>query len=207
MLVEDHRMFREALRVPLNAEHDFEILAEAGTGAEALAALEHTDVDVMVLDIALPGANGIEVAAQVRLLHPTVKTVVLSGYADRMYVDEMLKVGALGYVLKSSGADELISAIRQVSSGKIFLSAELLHLMLRKTADASQAPPITILGRRERDVLRLLAKGMSSQDIATELGITLATVKVHRRNIKGKLGIRSTAELTRYAIREGMNHA
>lgn len=209
VLADDHRMFREALRGPLAAEEDMAVVAEASSGAESLEALERVQPDILVLDIGLPDMNGIEVARQVRKRYPQIGIVALSGYADRQFVEEMLKAGAQAYVVKSAGSDELVAAIRNVANGHCFLCAEVTRLMVGRivTERNSIAPPVTVLGRREQEILRLLAEGRRSAAIAAELGITAATVEVHRRNIKQKLGLRTTAELTRYAIREGLTCA
>ncbi len=206
LLADDHRMFREALKTPLAAEADIDVVGEAGTGADTLAALGTVAPDVLVLDIGLPDISGIEVARMVAKLHPTVRVVALSGYADRLYVEEMLKAGARGYVVKSAGADDLIAAIRAVARGGTFLSSEATQAMRRhRHDDPGQAvPPPSALGKREREVLCLLAEGKRSAEIAASLGIAVATAEAHRRNIKQKLGLHSTVDLTRYAIREGL---
>lgn len=209
MLADDHRMFREALRIPLDAEDDIEVVAEANTGAEALTGVAAYLPDVLLLDIALPDIKGIEVARRVGRRFGSVKVIALSGYSDRLFVEEMLKAGAQAYVLKSSGADELISAIRAVMGGQNFLSPELTSVMVRhvQTGGEPPTPPLTVLGKREQEVLCLLADGLRSAEIAVQLGISTATVDVHRRNIKQKLRLHTTAELTRYAVREGLRSA
>lgn len=203
VLADDHRMFREALRIPLAAEQDMDIVGETANGAETLATVEKLAPDVLVLDIALPDMSGVEVATQIRLSGSAVRIVALSGYDDRFYVDEMFKRGASAYVIKSSGADELIRAIRSVSHGESFVSPELAGQMIQNDIGGAgnQAPPPSVLSRREREVLALLAAGRRSAAIAQELGIAPATVDVYRRNIRQKLGVQSTAELTRYAMR------
>ncbi|MBI4697087.1 MAG: response regulator transcription factor [Gammaproteobacteria bacterium] len=206
LLADDHRMFREALCSQLAAEPDVAIIGEANTGAEALEALQGEAPDVFVLDIGLPDMNGIELAKRVTREYPQIGIVALSGYAERMFVEEMLKAGAKAYVVKSAGMSDLLNGIRAVAKGKSFLSAEVTGLMLRRVGanENKIAPPVTVLSRREQDVLRLLADGRRAAAIAGELGISVATVEVHRRNIKDKLGLRTTADLTRYAIREGL---
>lgn len=206
MIVDDHRMFREALRVPLAAENDLEVVGEAGSGGEALAVAADVRPDLVLLDIALPDMSGIEVAARLLAAHPRLHLIALSGYADRLFVAEMLKAGARGYVVKSAGADELIRAIRAVVGGLVFLSPEVTGGALGQAGSGTDevAPPVSVLGPREREVLRLLAGGMRSAAIAAELGISPATVDVHRRNIKRKLGLHTVANLTRYAVREGL---
>lgn len=209
VLADDHRMFREALRGSLAGEPDMEIVGEANTGAETLATLAKIQPDVLVLDIGLPDMNGVQVARQVRKEHPQIGIVALSGYADRQFVEEMLKAGAQAYVVKSAATEELLNAIRTVAKGQCFLCAEVTHFMIRGISSGgdAKAPPVTVLGKREREVLRLLAEGRRSAAIASELGISVGTVEVHRRNIKEKLGLHTTAELTRYAIREGLASA
>lgn len=207
VLADDHRMFREALRGLLAAEGDIEIVAEAGSGAEALAAVDAQRPDILILDIALPDANGIEVARRIRRQYEGIGIVALSGYADRIFIKEMLDAGATSYVLKSAGSDELLTAIRATAKGKRFLGADVAGIVLGKGGNAEATPPATVLSPREREVLRLLANGMRANGIAERLEISVATVEVHRRNIKQKLGVKTTADLTRYAIREGLTAA
>lgn len=206
IVADDHRMFREALRGPLGAEADIDIIGEAGTGVDALAALDQAYPDILVLDIGLGDINGIEVARTAIRRHPALRIVALSGFAERIYVEEMLKAGASGYVVKSAGTDELISAIRAVAAGHRFLSPELTQVMIShiQADGTATAPPPSVLGKREREVLGLIAQGKRSAEIAAHLGIAVATAEVHRRNIKQKLGINTIADLTRYAIHQGM---
>ena len=198
VVADDHRMFREALRLSLAAARDIVWAGEAATGAETLAVVERLQPDIVVLDIALPDMNGVEVARQLRLRSPQSRLLALSGYDERMFIEAMLSAGAQGYVVKSAGGDELIEAIRKVASGGQYFSGDAQHsLSQEKAAEA-------VLSPREQQVLRLLAGGLRSVQIGAELGITAATVEVHRRNIKEKLGLRSVVELTRYAIRAGL---
>lgn len=206
LLADDHRMFREALRSRLDREPAISIVAETSSGAQTLAVVAEFRPDVVVLDIGLPDMNGIEVAGRIVKQCPEVRVVALSGHSDRIYVEGMLKTGARGYVVKSAGADELVSAIHAAVAGHIFLSPEITATMVRQVrGEENSTPPSTVLGQREQEVLRLLADGKRSSEIASSLGISPATVDVHRRNIKHKLGLHTTAELIRYAIREGLN--
>lgn len=206
ILADDHRMFREALQEQLSRETDIEVIAGAGGGEETLATVARLRPDVLVLDIALPDMSGIEVARRLAGTHPGVRIVALSGYVDKAFVEEMLKVGAQGYVVKSSGGGELLAAIRAVAAGQNFLSPEAAKVLLRRFGErgTSGVPPVSVLSPRELDILRLLCDGGSSAGIGAALDISPGTVKVHRRNIKRKLGLKSTAELIRYAIREGV---
>lgn len=206
ILADDHRMFREALRIPLEYEPDMQVMGEAGSGAELLDLLRERTPDVLILDIGLPDMNGIEIAQRVGKQYPDIRVLALTGYTDTIFLEEMMKAGARGFVVKSAGSDELVFAIRAVSAGKIFLSPEITAGMVRHVPprDPRDAPPLSVLGKREQEVLRLLAEGRTSPEIARSLGISPATADVHRRNIKQKLRLNSIAEMTRYAIREGL---
>lgn len=205
-LGDDHRLFREALCSILAAEPDLEVVGQGSTGAEILDMVARTVPDVLLLDIALPDMNGIELARKCSKRHPEVKILAVTGYADKVFVEEMLKAGAQGYVVKSAGSDVLLKAIRAAEEGRKFLSTEAIQaLVQRLNLDQDTIlPPLNVLAPREQEVLRLLAGGMRSIQIAKKLGISPATVDVHRRNIKRKLMVHTTAELTRYAVREGL---
>lgn len=206
MLADDHKMFRETLKIPLNAEADFEVIAEAGQGKQLLALLEQYQPDVLVLDINLPDIHGIELAKYISRDKPLIKILALSGYTEKIFIDEMLQAGAMGYVVKSAGSDELIAAIRTVARGERFLSPDMNYYVAAASAISHSSsdldPPLALLGRRERQVLALLAQGLRSHEIAVQMGIAPSTVEVHRRNIRQKLGLSSIAELTRYALRK-----
>lgn len=204
LLVEDHRMVREALREVLTKVPDMEVVGEAGDAHDGLELARSSAPDVIVLDIRLPDLNGIEVAARLRDSGNKAKIVALSAFSDKRFVTEMLRSGASAYVTKSAAGTELVSAIRAVAGGQGYFSPEIAATLVadvRERASASAAQP---LARREREVLRLIAEGARSTEIATELHITVATVEVHRRNIMRKLGLRTVAELTKHAIREGI---
>lgn len=204
MLVDDHRMFREALRTPIDARSDMQVVAEAGTGCEALEGVVTSQPDVVIVDIALPDTSGIELTRCLLSRNPSLLIVALSGYADGIFVNSMLKAGARAYVVKSAGTDELLRAIHSVVSGQVFLSPEITSIALgygKATGELNAENGLTV---REQEVLKLVAGGMRSVEIAKVLHIAVDTVKAHRRNLKRKTGISSTAELTRYAIKEGI---
>jgi DNA-binding NarL/FixJ family response regulator len=204
LLVEDHRMVREALREVLTRVPDIEVVGEAGDARDGLEQARTLAPDVIVLDFRLPDLNGIEVAASLRESGNTAKIVALSAFSDKRFVTEMIRSGASAYVTKSAAGTELVSAIRAVANGQGYFSPEIAGTLVadvRERATASVAQP---LGRREREVLRLIAEGARSSEIASQLHITVATVEVHRRNIVRKLGLRTVAELTKHAIREGI---
>jgi two-component system NarL family response regulator len=204
LLVEDHRMVREALGEVLRKAPDIEVVGEAGNAHQALRLAEGLLPDVVVLDIRLPDAHGIEVAAGLRGAAANTKIVALSAFADRRFVTAMLRAGASAYVTKSAAGTELVRAIRAVAEGQAYFSPEIAGTLVsefRTRAGAREAAP---LARREREVLRLIAEGVRSPAIAQRLHVTLGTVEVHRRNIMRKLGMRTVAELTKHAIREGI---
>lgn len=207
LLADDHLMFRETLCLILSQQGDIELLGQAGSGAELLALLQQHTPDVAIIDIGLPDMTGIELARQVRRDYPQVGIVALSGYTDRLFVEEMLKAGARAYVAKAGGIEDLVQAIRAVAAGKAFLSPDIAAVLVPKQGETNGPAPLSVLAPREREILGLLASGLRSQEIADRLAITAATVNVHRRNIKTKLGLRSIAELTRYAIRHGLTHS
>jgi len=204
LLVEDHRMVREALREVLSKVPDMEVVGEAGDAHDGLELARSSAPDVIVLDIRLPGLNGIEVAARIRDSGSTARIVALSAFSDKRFVTEMLRSGASGYVTKSAAGTELVSAIRAVAGGHGYFSPEIAATLVADVRDRSTTPAAQPLARRERQVLRLIAEGARSAEIAAQLNITVATVEVHRRNIMRKLDLRTVAELTRHAIREGI---
>lgn len=204
VLADDHRILREALRTLLSREPDIEIVGEAGTGADTLALWRSTRPDIVVLDIGLPDLSGIEVAARLSGGADPPRIVALSAHADKRFVTEILRAGASAYVTKSAAGNELVRAIRAVAAGGNYLCPEVAGALVAEVRDAVDSRNKARLGRREREVLRLVAEGARSADIATRLNISVATVEVHRRNIARKLELRTVAELTKYAIREGI---
>jgi two-component system NarL family response regulator len=200
-IVEKQRMLRELLAAVLSKESDIRVVGGACTGAQALSMARQWRPDVLLLNIALPDMNGMEVARVLQSEAQGVKLIALSTHAEPSIVYGMLEAGAMGYVVKSAPADEVIQAIRTVCAGGVYLSPALA---LQADAMESLGPPLSVLGRRERKVLSLLAEGRHNREIAERLGISAATVDVHRRNIMHKLELHTVAELTRYAIRKGL---
>ena len=206
VLADDHRMLRDALVLVLGREVDIEVVGVADDGPSALTRVRECMPDMVVLDIAMPGMNGVEVA---QILHrdlPNIRILVLSAYVDKRFVLEALKAGATGYVVKTAAAIELARAIRTVASGEHYLSPEITSVVVGQFTVDSETPvaPAGTLTAREREVLRLVAEGVRTTAIARRLGIAEATVEVHRRNVMRKLDLRSVAELTKYALREGL---
>jgi len=198
LLVDDHQIFREALQRLLLSVSDLEVVGQACNGAEVLELARTTAPTVVCMDINLPDINGIEVTRALRIVLPEVKVVALSAYLEQRYVLEMLKAGASAYVTKSEGCDELLHAIRAAAQGRTYLSSDAADLVAGNLIDKAAGRYQKTIGAREWQVLKLVADGLTSSAIASQLGIATATVDVHRRNIMRKLDIHSVAELTRY---------
>jgi DNA-binding NarL/FixJ family response regulator len=207
MLADDHPLIREAIGHLVAGAPEFELVGEAADGKECLARVDELHPDILILDIAMPGMNGEQVARELRHRHPELKIIALSGYTDRQFVRAMTRAGAKGYVVKSASGRELVQALRAVASGKNYLSPEVTGAVMNLWEDAAprtgSSQPET-LGKREREVLKLIAEGNRSATIAAQMGIAVATVDAHRRNILRKLNLHSIADLTRYALRHGI---
>ena len=195
-------MVRELLAALLAREADLEVVGEAGNGREAIDLAQTLRPDLLVLDVGLPEIDGIEVARRLRASQPGLKLLALSIHSEERFVQAMLNAGANGYLLKTSAVTELVQAIRAVTQGKLYVSQDVARDAQADELGA-EAPSIPI-GRRERQVLALLAEGKRSHEIASQLNISIATVEAHRRNIMRKLGLHTVAELTRYAVRKGL---
>ncbi len=197
-------MVREALSEVLKQEPEIDVVGEAGDAREALKQATALQPDVVVLDIRLPDINGIEVAARLRDAGINAKIVALTAFADKRFVTAMLLAGASAYVTKSAAGTELVRAIRAVAIGQGYFSPEIAGALVSELRARPQPGEAIPLARREREVLRLIAEGVRSPAIAQKLNVTVGTVEVHRRNIMRKLGLRTVAELTKHAIREGI---
>ncbi len=204
VLADDHQIVRAGLRLVLENELPCRVVAEAATGDEAVAYTQQQQPDVLVTDLVMPGQSGLEVIRQVHHLVPHTRIVVFSMYADERYVREALQSGALAYVLKESMADELVTAVRDVIAGQRYLSQALARRVIEAYAQPTALDPYDTLTRRERAVLTLVAMGLTSGAIAEQLGISARTVDGHRTNVLRKLGLRSLAELVRYAVQRGL---
>ena len=208
LLADDHQVVREGFRALLEAEPDFEIVAETGDGLEAVRLAEHQKPHVLVVDLMMPGLNGLEVARQISQRLPRTHIVVLSMHANEAYVLEALKNGACAYVLKDSSAAELVRAVREANVGRRYLSPPLsepaIDNYIQRTRNSDSLDLYDTLTNREREVLQLGAEGHTNAEIAGRLFISPRTVETHRANVMHKLGLRSQTELVRYALRRGI---
>lgn len=207
MLVDDHKILRDALKVILEKEHDIVLVGEASDVEHAIETAREVQPDIILMDIGFPTMSGIDATRILVSEMPKIKIIALSTYSDRRIVLQMLDAGASGYVVKSSGRDEFLRAIRTVSLGRTYLcpdaSVVLIDSVRSKHAIETRQTEQHI-GRREREVLQLLADGHTSPEIGKVLHIATSTVEVHRRNIMRKLELHSVAELTKYAVRNGL---
>ena len=208
ILADDHRIFRKGLKSLLSEKKNIEVLAEADNGDEALEATKKYKPEIVVMDIAMPKMDGIEATRQIREQFPDTEVVILSMHAKKAYIDQVLKVGAKGYVLKDSDEENLLSAIDTVHNGGYYLDSPVADQVLSdyfrdksKRELKKQSDP---LSEREREVLRLLAEGHSNQEVADTLYISRKTVENHRANIVRKTGIQGQVGLTKYAARIGL---
>jgi DNA-binding NarL/FixJ family response regulator len=207
MLVDDHPLIREAIAHLVASAPEFELVGEAANGKECLERIADLRPDILVLDIAMPDMNGEQVSRELRRRYPELKIIALSGYNDRQFVRAMTRAGAKAYVVKSASGRELIHALRAVASGKNYLSPEVIEAVMTLWEDSAPSAGLSqpdSLGKREKEVLKHIAHGHRSASIATQMGIAVATVEVHRRNILRKLQLHSAADLTRYALRHGL---
>jgi len=205
LLVDDHKIMREGLRTLVARYPEMTVVGEAGDGASAVQLASELSPDIVIMDISMPGLNGIEATRRIRANEPRIRVVALSMHADRRFVLETLKAGASGYLLKDCAFEEIASALRSVAGGGMYLSARITDLVVREYM-SSQKPDggPQALTPREREVLQLVAEGQSTKDIAYKLAISVKTVETHRQQLMEKLGIHSVAELTKYAVREGI---
>lgn len=208
LLVDDHTMFREALRMMLDKEPEVEVVGELGDGALVQETVARLTPDVVVMDISMPQVNGIEATRALVARFPGTRVVALSAFNYKKFVMEMMEAGATAYVIKSAAGEQLVSAIKSAAQGKTYLCPETAAILVeasqRNGSKGSGTRDNKRLGRRETEVLRLLAEGLTSPQIAEKMHIAPSTVDVHRRNIMNKLELHTVAELTKHAIRLGL---
>jgi len=208
VLADDHKVMREGLAALIERNHpDIQVVGQAATGRLAVELAVKLAPDVVVMDICMADLNGIEATRQITRDAPAVKVIALSMRSERQFVTRMLSAGAAGYVLKDAGSEEVAGAIRTVAAGKVYLSPVVSTLVVKdyvRCLQAGDLASVPVLTPREREVLQLLAEGRSTREIAGELHVSVKTVETHRRDTMKKLGLHSVAQLTKYAVREGL---
>jgi DNA-binding NarL/FixJ family response regulator len=207
LLADDHALVRQGVRMILEAEPDLTVVAEAGDGAEAVELVRTVEVDLVVLDVAMPRMTGLQAAREITRRREGLPVLILSMHDNEQYFFESLKAGASGYVLKSVADQDLVDACRAAIRGESFVYPGVMSTLVRSYLERmrrGERVPETVLTGREDQVLKLIAEGQSTRDIATALTISPKTVERHRANILAKLGMRDRTQLTRYAIRAGL---
>jgi len=207
LLVDDHEIVRAGLRMLFMAEPDMEVVGEVGSGEEALRAVRELNPDVVLMDVVMPGLSGIEATRRLKEANPDVEVLALTMHEDEQYFFEMLCAGAAGYVPKRAAPDDLVSAIRVVSQGNVFLYPTVAKLLVKDFLERTEtgSPSMTQeLTPREREVLTYIAEGFTNREIAEALVISIKTVDRHRENIMHKLNLHNRVELVKYAIEKGL---
>lgn len=203
LLIDDHPVMRLGLAALIRAEKDLDVWGEAGTAAEAMTLCQDGIPDLVTVDLTLPDKNGLELIKDLRACHPELNFLVVSMHDEMMYAERVLRAGAKGYIMKQEAPEKLVSAIRVILKGEVFLSAGVAARILRRFADAGgrAATPIERLTDRELEVFQLIGEGKGSREIAGMLNISVRTVDAHRAHIKEKLALRDSTELVHHAVR------
>lgn len=206
LLVDDHAILRDGLRALLALSDDMEVVAEAGDGPEALASIQHHQPDVVVMDMAMPGMDGLETTRRVVKEYPRTRVLILSQHDNERYITSVMRAGAMGYVLKRSAGEELVSAIRTVASGEFFLQPSVIKMVVYDYQNGKERSPQDDFGltQRETEILHLVVEGKTSQEIADLLHLSKKTVMCHRANIYEKLGTHDRGELVKCATQLGL---
>lgn len=204
-LADDHAIFRQGLRTLLE-QKGIEVTGDAADGGQALRLVQETQPDVAVLDLSMPVMSGLDVARALGGLAPKIRTILLTMHTEEVYILEALRVGVWGYVLKSQAAADVVDAVRQVAGGAIYLSPGISETVVHAYTERNR-PRVEPLSNREQQVLKLIAEGMTTKEIADLLGISSKTAESHRARVMKKLGIHETASLVRYAVRHGLIEA
>ena len=209
LLVEDHETVRQGLKLLIDREADLEVIGEAGDGARALECAALDSVDVVVMDLSMPGMSGLVATRRLKEVRPDVSVVTLTRHADQTFLEELLRAGASGYVLKQSPHTELFQAIRAVASGRQYIDSALTHHLTAPFAAQDRkgtSRGVPAISDREAEVLRLVAQGHSNKEIAAQLQLSTKTIEVHKANAMRKLGLSGRIELLRYAVQQGWLH-
>ena len=206
LVADDHALVRQGVKRVLDDEPDLSVVAEAADGAEAVEQALGNDIDLAILDISMPRKTGLQAAQELSRRRPELRTLILSMYENEQFLFEALKAGASGYVLKSGADDDIVDACRAAMRGQSFLYPSAVHTLIRDLIERAdqRGDDFDVLTPRELEVLKLIAEGHTSKEIAAMLVISIKTVDRHRTNMLDKLGMRDRVELTRYAIRRGL---
>ena len=208
VLADDHTLFRQGLRRVLEEQSDWQVVAEASDGAEAVRLVLEHEPHIVILDVAMPRLNGVEATRQIVRRLPEIRVLILSMYSDDLYITQALQAGAHGYMLKDSADADLVRAVRDLAAGKSYFSPDVSKVVrndyVRHLADRGVQDRFDALSEREREVFQLIAEGHSNKDIADVLSISPATVETHRAHIFQKLDLHNTAEVVLYAVRRGV---
>ncbi len=204
LIADDHKIFLEGLTAMLKTQGEFYVIGQAENGIETIILARETNPDVIVMDISMPNLNGIEATKQIRKEMPGIKIIGLSMHNDKRFIIGMLKAGANGYLLKECAFDELSDAIHVIMSDQIYLSKSIYNLVTENLEKIYVTPNINVLSTRETEVLQLIAEGKSSKEIASDMFLSVKTIETYHKQIMDKLNIDTVAELTKYAISEGL---
>jgi DNA-binding NarL/FixJ family response regulator len=216
LLVDDHKIMRQGLKSLLMREPDMQVVGEAEDGRTGLEMAKELRPDVVLMDISMPGLNGIDATRRMLDIDPAMKVLALTAHSDRNMVREILKAGAMGYIVKDSAVEELVQAVHTANGGRVYLSPRIAGLVVEGFVDedgngngrggggGGAAGVFSRLTAREREVLQLMAEGKATKEVARALSVSVKTAETHRRAIMQKLDLHSVAELTKYAVREGL---
>ncbi|HOX77073.1 MAG TPA: response regulator transcription factor [Bacteroidales bacterium] len=204
ILVDDHQIIRDGIRALFNGCTDIEIIAEAADAAECLQQLRLRQADVALIDISLPGISGIKLTEQLSVLYPSLKVLILSMHLNEAYISGAIKAGAMGYLAKNTTREELISTIHLIAEGKKYLGKDVSEVITTgfvRRLQANENENTELLSKREMEILKLTADGLGNREISQKLFISIRTVESHKNHIMQKLGLKSSVELVRYAIK------
>jgi DNA-binding NarL/FixJ family response regulator len=207
ILVDDHQIIRDGIKSLLSGFDDIDVVAEAGSSEECLHKLRFQQADLALIDISLPGISGIKLTEQLSVSHPSLRVLILSMHLNEAYINGAIKAGAWGYLAKNTTRDELISAIRIVADGNKYLGKEVSEVITSgyiKRLQVNDVPENEPLSKRELEILKLTAEGLGNKEISDQLYISIRTVESHKNHIMQKLGLKSSVDLVRYAVKAGL---